>query len=249
MKILYYTPTWEGFLTAVFDAYGKQVSIRRTAEAVSMFPAEMIEPDPQKAGRVERGMAKIAGDFAETVYLAWLSEREGVEDDLIALMKQCFDRKCDLRGDRRNPVVTAVQKASKQTGWERQRMLQFVRFVQTPDLIYIADIEPNSNVLALIGDHFHGRFNDQRLLIRDLRRRLILVSQQGGWFIRELSNDEEIPPLPEDGLFEDLWRGYFHAISNPARINLKLQQKFVPLRYREHLTEFQQPTGRGRCGA
>jgi probable DNA metabolism protein len=238
MTVLYYGTTWEGFLTAVFDGYGRPVSIRRISDAFCMFPSENVGPDPEKAGRVERGMARLAKDLAETVYMAWLSEREGVEDDLLALLKLCFDRKLDMRGDMAHPVVRAVNSACKQTGWERQRMLQFVRFVQTPDKIYIADIEPNSNVLALIGGHFHGRFNDQRLLIRDLKRRLVLVSQQGGWFIRELGDDEDIPPLPEDGAFEDLWRGYFKAIANPARINLKLQQKFVPLRYREYLTEF-----------
>jgi probable DNA metabolism protein len=238
MTVLLYPSSWEGFLTAVFDGYNSDVSIRREGSVTSIFPERQVAPDPRKAGRVERGMASIAKDFSETVYMAWLSEREGAEDDLLALLRQCFDQKLDLRGDMRNPVVTAVQKASKQTGWERQRMLQFVRFVQTPEGIYIADIEPNSNVLALIGNHFHGRFNDQRLLIRDLRRRLVLVSQREGWFIRELDADEEMPALPEDGLFEDLWRGYFKAIANPARINLKLQQKFVPLRYREYLTEF-----------
>ncbi|MCL2003196.1 MAG: TIGR03915 family putative DNA repair protein [Oscillospiraceae bacterium] len=239
MTILCYGSSWEGFLTAVFDAYNKQASICRSADAASLFPSERVTPDPIKAGRVERGMARLAKDLAETIYMAWLSEREGVEDDLLALLRLSFGQNRDIRGDMRNPVVTAVTKAARQTGWERQRMLQFVRFVQTPEGIYIADIEPNSNVLALIGNHFHGRFNDQRLLIRDLRRRLILVSQQGGWFIREMGNDEKLPPLPKDGLFEDLWRGYFHAVSNPARQNLKLQQKFVPLRYREHLTEFQ----------
>jgi probable DNA metabolism protein len=239
MTILHYPSTWEGFLTAVFEGYKKPVSIRREMDETSLFPVEMIEPDAQKAERVERGMKKIAPDFPQTAYTAWLSERPGVEDDLLALLKLGFERKCDPRGDLLNPVVKAVNNACKQTGWEQHRMLQFVRFVQTPEKIYVADIEPNSNVLALIGDHFHGRFNDQRLLIRDLRRRLVLVSQQEGWFIREVSFDEEIPPLPKDGIFEDLWRGYFHAISNPARQNLKLQQKFVPLRYREHLTEFQ----------
>jgi probable DNA metabolism protein len=239
MTVLIYNASWEGFLTAVFEGYNREVSIRRTADCMVMFPTEQIESDSQKAGRVERGMAKLASDFAQTVYTAWLSERETIEDDLLVLLRQCFEQKRDLRGDRRNPVVTSVLDAGKQTGWERQRMLQFVRFVQTPEGIYVADIEPNSNVLALIGAHFHGRFNDQRLLIRDLKRRLILVSRQEGWFIRELGGDEEIPPLPEDGSFEDLWRGYFKAISNPARINLKLQQKHVPLRYRQHLTEFQ----------
>jgi probable DNA metabolism protein len=243
MTILVYQPTWEGLLTAFFEAYGKSVSIRhlRDRDEITVFPVREVEADPVKAGRVERGMKKIAPDFPQTVYTAWLSERPGVEDDLLALLKLGFERKRDPRGDLTHPVVRAVNSACKQAGWEHHRMLQFVRFVQTPEGIYIADIEPNSNVLALIGDHFHGRFNDQRLLIRDLRRRLILVSQKGGWFIRELSFDEEIPPLPKDGIFEDMWRGYFQAISNPARTNLKLQQKFVPLRYREHLTEFQTP--------
>jgi probable DNA metabolism protein len=241
MTVLRYDSTWEGFLTAVFEGYNKPVSIQKEAGRTSLFAAEQITPDPEKAGRVERGMTKIACDLSETIYMAWLSEREGVEDDLLAMLRLCFAQKRDMRGDMTQPVVRAVNSAGKQTGWERQRMLQFVRFVQTPEKIYIADIEPNSNVLALIGNHFHGRFNDQRLLIRDLRRRLVLVSQQGGWFIRELSDGEELPPLPEDGLFEDLWRGYFKTIANPARINLKLQQKFVPLRYREHLTEFRTP--------
>ena len=248
MTLLYYTPTWEGFLTAVFEVFdrrrkGEALSIRnpREQDEVSLFPSERMEPDAAKAGRVERGMAGLAPDLPETVYMAWLSERPDVEDGLVALLKKGFDQKRDPRGSLADPVWHGINKACRQTGWERQRMLQFVRFVQTPEGIYIADIEPNSNVLALIAGHFHGRFNDQRLLIRDLRRRLILVSRQDGWFIRELSPGEDIPPLPEDGMFEDLWRGYFHAVSNPARINLKLQQKFVPLRYREHLTEFQNP--------
>ncbi|MCL1806524.1 MAG: TIGR03915 family putative DNA repair protein [Oscillospiraceae bacterium] len=244
MTILCYDATWEGFLTTVFDGYGKEISIRREGSETSLFPTERIPSDPVKAGRVEKGMGKIAPDFAETAYMAWLSELNGVEDDIMRLLTLGFTLKRDPRCDMSNPVVTAVNKASKQTGWERQRMLQFVRFTQTPEGIYVADIEPNSNVLALIAGHFHGRFNDQRLLIRDLRRRLVLVSQQSGWFIRELELSEEIPPLPKDGAFEDLWRGYFHTISNPARQNLKLQQKFIPLRYREHLTEFKSGTAR-----
>jgi probable DNA metabolism protein len=239
VKILLYDRTWEGFLTAVFDGYGKDVSIRREADEVSLFPCQTVGSDAEKARRVEKGLVKLAPDLPETVYMAWLSEIPGVEDDLQALIALGFTRRRDPRGDMTHPVVRAVNKACKQTGWERQRMLQFVRFVQTQEGIYVADIEPNCNVLALIGNHFHHRFGDQRLLIRDLKRRLILVSRKGGWSIKILSADETMPPLPEDGLFEELWRGYFKAIANPARLNLKLQQKFVPLRYREHLTEFQ----------
>lgn len=246
MTLLYYSPTWEGFLTAIFYAFsmkknGEMPSIHhpREADEVSLFPTEQLAADPQKAERVELGMARLAPDLPESVYMAWLSELPGVEDDLVAMLELGFDSNTDPRGNLTHPAVIGVSKALRATGHERQRMLQFVRFVQTPENIYVADINPICNVLSLIAEHFHRRFNDQRLLIRDLRRRLILVSQQQGWFIRELGADEDLPPLPEDGLFEDLWRGYFKAVSNPARQNLKLQQHFVPLRYRKFLTEFQ----------
>jgi len=38
---------------------------------------------------------------------------------------------------------------------------------------------------------------------------------------------------------EELWRAYFEAASNPVRANPELQRRFVPERYRRHLTEFQ----------
>jgi probable DNA metabolism protein len=246
MTIIYYQPTWEGFLTAVFEAFdreraGTACSIRhpRHRDETSLFPAEEVETDTAKAVRVELGMARLARDLAETVYMAWLSEIDGVEDSILAFLKYAFDKNADPRADLVHPAVKAVDKAQRKTAWERQRMLQFVRFVSAPEGVYVSDIEPGCNVLALIGEHFHRRFNDQLFLIRDLKRRLILVSDGACWFIRELLTSEEIPVLPKDGAFEDLWRGYFHAVSNPARQNLKLQQKFVPLKYREHLTEFQ----------
>jgi len=245
MKLLYYTPTWEGFLTAVFEAFVRirkrePVSVRhpREANAFSLFSAEHLPAVECKARRVERGMAKLARDLSESVYLAWLSETPGVEDTIVALLELGFAENRDPRGNLANPVVISFQKALRATGGERQRMLQFVRFVQTEEGIYVADIDPKCDVLSLIAGYFHGRFNNQRLLIRDVKRRLILVSQQEGWFIRQLTEEEALPPLPKDGLFEDLWRGYFYAIANPARINLKLQQKFVPLKYRQYLTEF-----------
>ncbi|MDR1693175.1 MAG: TIGR03915 family putative DNA repair protein [Oscillospiraceae bacterium] len=257
MTLLYYPPTWEGFLTAVFTVFdrkrkGVTLSVRhpRGRDGVSLFPSETVETDPEKARRVEAGMGRLSPTLSETVYTAWLSEHPAVEDDLIALLDAGFAANRDPRGNLTDPVTARVQKAAKDAGWEAHRMLQFIRFVRTPEGIYVADIEPKCNVLTLIGNHFHGRFNDQRLLIRDLTRRLVLVSRQEGWFIRELSPGEELPPLPDDGEFEDLWRGYFKAIANPARQNLKLQQQFVPLRYRKHLTEFQEiPSPSGGPGS
>jgi len=246
---LIYDNTWEGFLSAVFEAfarkrsYGRQtgVSIQagRLADAGSLFPREEIRTDMAKAGRVGKGMEKLSRQTPGRVYTVWLSEQPGIDDTLAAFLKVGFDEKIDPMANTFHPAVEKVRGMEKKVGWEAHRMLQFVRFVQTGQGIYVADIKPEYNVLPLIGDHFHSRFGDQLLLIRDVTRRTVLVSDAREWYVRRLSDEEEMPPLPEDGQFEAMWRAYFKAIANPARKNLNLQRSFVPLKYREHLTEFQ----------
>ena len=241
MTVLRYDGTWEGFLSAVFEAFRREhrdVTIARAdAEPAGLFAAEDIPSNEKRALRVERGMRKLGRDAAETLYMAWLSELEGVDDAIAGYMRVGFAEKIDPAIHVLHPDVALVQKAARRVGWEAQRMRQFVRFVDVNG-IFVADIEPLFDVLTLIAPHFHGRFNDQRLMIRDIRRRRALVSETAGWHIADLGEDP-LPPLPRDGLYENLWRGYFKAIANLARKNPKLQRQFIPLRYRAHLTEFQ----------
>ena len=244
MTELIYDNTWEGFLSAVFEAFARKgacVSIcaGRLAKEASLFPREEIRTDPEKARRVSAGMARLSRQTPERVYTVWLSEERGIDDTLASFLRIGFDEKIDPMGGSFHPAVEKVRGMEKKVGWEAHRMLQFVRFLHTDEGIYVADIRPEYYVLPLIGAHFHGRFGDQRLLIRDVARRAVLVSDAKEWFIRVSPENEKLPPLPEDGQFEALWRGYFEAIANPARKNLKLQQNFVPLKYREFLTEFQ----------
>lgn len=239
MTVLIYDGTWEGFLSAVFERFRRGFdgfSIRREGTDALLFPVETTAVSAERAGRVERGMAKLGTDTPERLYTAWLSEHEGIDDAIAGFMRIGFDEGIDPKIHALHPDVRAVDKAFRQVGWEAQRMRQFVRFVEVQG-IFVADIEPLYNVLTLIADHFHGRFNDQRLMIRDLQRRVALVSETRGWVLCGLEKDE-LQPLPNDGAFESLWRGYFKAIANPARKNLRLQQQFIPLRYRAHLTEF-----------
>jgi hypothetical protein len=75
------------------------------------------------------------------------------------------------------------------------------------------------------------------LFIRDLRRRVVLISTPEEWYLTALPAGLQ-PPLPGDGPIEEMWGSYFEAIANPARKNRLLQRKFVPIRYRSHMTEF-----------
>ena len=241
MTVLRYDGTWDGFLSAVFEAFRRRhdnlTLTRADEEAAGLFAMEDIPTNARHALRVERGLRKFSPEAAQTLYSAWLSELEGIDDAIVGYMRIGFEQEINPAIHALHPDVKLVGKTATAVGWEAQRMRQFVRFVDAGG-VYVADIEPLYDVLTLIADHFHGRFNDQRLMIRDIRRRRALVSDTAGWHIAGLGGDP-LPPLPADGAFEALWRRYFKAIANPARKNTRLQQQFIPLRYRAHLTEFQ----------
>ncbi|MDR3207502.1 MAG: TIGR03915 family putative DNA repair protein [Oscillospiraceae bacterium] len=237
-----YDATWEGLLTAVFQAF-----LRKDAEAciqaesrfpgVSLFPTCRVETDGAKAARVAAGMARLSGALPAIAYKAFLSETEGMENALLGTLRIGFANRRDPLPRRQEEPVRLLNTLAERVGGEAHRFLQFIRFVRAGPDLYAADIEPDYFVLPLIGGHFHVRFNDQRLVVRDVKRRLALLSTPEEWWIAPLP--AECPPLPRDDAAAGLWKAYFRDIANPARLNHKLQRQFVPLKYRRHIVEFQ----------
>ncbi len=242
MTVLIYENSWDGFLSAVFEAFSRRSGCELLREdrcpGVSLFETVRVEADGERSIRVQRGMDRLGGDVGVTVYQAWLSEKRDIENNIVLTLKRGFDEKRSPLAQLMHPEVRRVVLAARLVGMEAHRFLGLTRLKHVHGDLYAADFKHDCNLLPLMGDHFCGRFGDQRIVIRDIARRQALVTGGGAWEISALP-DGEIAPLPPDGEFEGLWRKYFEAIANPARKNLKLQQKFVPLKYREHLTEFQ----------
>lgn len=237
-----YDNTFDGLMTAVFDIFASrdgEACIAPASDGVSfsLYGSKTVLTDAVKSSRVLNGLAKFGGEVPVRIYKAWLSRADGVEDLILAVVRIAFDVRSDPFALRHHDPICRLDALCRRVGREAERMLQFVRFVRLHEDIYAADVEPEYDVLELIGDHFHNRFSRSRLVVRDLRHQKALVSSHSGWHIASLPGNN--PPLPKDGLYENLWKTYFRTIANESRINLKLQQHFVPLKYRKHLTEFE----------
>lgn len=240
MNYFLYDGTYDGFLSALFCAYlQKESSILRASrlEGPTFFDTITIPTDHKKAVRVHSGMKKLCTRLPRIAYSAWLTELEGIEDAILHTVRLGFNAQQDPLAMRYDSQVKYVLDCARKVSQETERFLQFVRFSEVSG-IFVADIEPLYDILQMIGNHFHQRFGAQRLIIRDLSRRRAIVSDEHGWTLLELS-EEQCQPIQVDGLFEQMWRRYFNAIANTARLNRKLQQQFIPLRFRSHLTEFQ----------
>ncbi len=242
--MLIYENSFDGFLTGIFEAFKHSGAYLMNADELEGDPfleRRRVACDLVRADRVSGGMARLGFDLERRVYFAWLSRIRAIDGDILETLRLGFARNSDPLAMLYEAAPKNVASAFRKVGHEAERGRQFVRFKKAPGGIYVADLSPIYDILPLIGPHFHERFSCQRFIIRDLVRGRAVVSDENGWRIVTLP--EENAPLPEDSEFEELWRRYFSVIAIRERENKKLQQKFVPLRYRGHLTEFEAGNG------
>lgn len=249
-----YDGSFEGFLCAVFRAFEmRDRSAFIEADSESAMPLRwceetMVVTEPDKARRVSEGLRRLSPRLPGTVYLAWLSRFEGIDDAILAFIRLGFDRRRDPQSMLYNGSAAKVMDAARKVGGEQHRFLQFLRFTKALPDLYVADIAPAYDILALIVPHFAARFSDMNFIIRDKKRRKAALWDRTRWQIVEGDDELMSLPLPEDGEIEGLWRRYFESVAIPERKNRKLQRHFVPLRFRDNMTEFAKGAHRGAGG-
>lgn len=253
MTLFYYDRSFEGLLSALFDAYSRRQfpdHIRGVGEPAPMFTDTIHEvvSDTVKAGRVWRGLEKkVPGYVCNMVMCVWLSEEVGSDELLFRFLRKIFDRPGGAFADFADDDILQIKKLAQKVAYEGQRMRMFVRFQKAADGTFFAPVSPVYNALPLSIEYFRDRFADQRWFIYDTRRRYGYAYDLHE--VREvtLENDEDIiegklsdEQMAEDEkLFQSMWKTYHKAIAIKERTNPRLQRQFMPRRYWKYLTEMQ----------
>ena len=140
-----------------------------------------------------------------------------------------------------------VHQLAKKVSHDKHYIIQFVRFQKAADDIFFAPISPRHNALPLAIEHFKDRFSDQKWVIYDIKRKYGYYYDLHTMVEMTLDNDEhllsgkldEALMAEDEKLFQDLWKGYFKAMTIKERINLKLHRQHMPKRFWKYLTEKQ----------
>lgn len=253
MIVFFYDKTFEGLLTAIFDAYSRKVFPDTLLEVGDVAPLFMEESytvitNDEKSGRVWTSLQQKMSKGAQNMLTyAWLSEEEGSDDLLFRFIRKTFDSKISIETNFGDDDVLKLHQLAKKVSHEEHYLKEFVRFQKAADDIFFAPVSPRYNALPLAIPHFKDRFSDQKWVIYDVKRRYGFYFDLDTVVEMTLDNDEHLlsgkldeKMMAEDEkIFQELWKGYFKSMTIKERINLKLQRQHMPKRFWKYLTEKQ----------
>ncbi|RRD93156.1 DNA metabolism protein [Clostridiales bacterium COT073_COT-073] len=248
--IYLYDGTYFGFLSVVYANYydkrGTEVLCSENSPGIFLDRHQQVVTDGSKARRVEKALYEKCGlSVVNIVYYAFHSREPNKDTWLLRFVEKAFQMGAAVETALSEPAVMRVFNLAKRVSRERHSFLGFVRFEEIKygqqNYLY-AKIEPENDILELMGEHFSDRFYHEKIVIHDIGRKTALIAYQGEWEIRPFAiKDSEIRQHHSDKerSLQKLWQGYFDTIAIEERSSQKRQKQFVPLKYRKNLTEFQ----------
>lgn len=260
--IIVYPSSFEGWLSAVFYVYEQRLqnqpylqwTDQRSYQLSLIDTAHYVDFDEDKAQRV---LVKLHALFGHSgmrqILWGFLSQQSDIGAVLFQVVKYALDFPArQVLQDLGHMAVLELSKIVKSVGREKHRMEAFVRFEHTTEDIYFSRVEPDFNVLPLIGEHFRQRYQDQNWAIYDLVRGYGIYydksqSTQAGpaplQLISEL--DDQVIHNPasihseQELRYQRFWQGYFANVTIKERKNPRLHKQYLPQRYWKYLTEKQ----------
>jgi probable DNA metabolism protein len=243
-----YDGTFEGLLTAVFDAYSRKTfpdMLLKSGTVAPLFTEILhtVVSDTERSNRVMTALERKLPKYSCNMLLyVWLSETKGCDMLLFRYIRKIFDSKILPTANFGDNDVLEIRNLARKVAHEALYLKQFARFGKTADNLFYAPLSPRYNALPLTVDHFVDRFADQQWIIYDTHRKY-------GYYYdlhqaTEISFADALPPqldesvLAEDEkLFRNLWREYFKSLTIKERINPRLQRRNMPRRFWKYLTE------------
>lgn len=252
MVIFVYDKTFEGLLTAVFDAYSRRVfpdALLAEGEPFPLFYDEAVTvcTDAAKADRVWKGLErKISKTSLSGVTVTWLSELPEVDMLLFRYIRKAIDSPVTIEFNLGDPDVLETAKIWKKVNNERMRVMQFFRFQKAADGTYFAAVAPVYNVLPLVLPYAQDRFADQRWLLYDLKREYgfyydlretteVRFEEKDSHLLTGLLADDIMDQ--DEKLFQRMWKAYFKSIAIRERLNPRLHRQHMPERFWKYMPE------------
>lgn len=253
-RMLICTDNFDNMMTGIYEAWayerdGYEIEILTGENQMYSLFCEccQIETDSDKADKVVRTIRrKLGTEIFQYVYRAAMHADSKRTEVIFRFLKKGFAMGRSVAEDFSDPWVLRLLELSRKVWNEAQKYKGVLRFqeiyLESGEQMLLSCIEPKSNVLTLLAEHFADRLPIENWLIWDKARHSLAVHPRGcEWFLREgLEQQEEQAFLAEEeDAYSKLWNIFCQTIGIENRYNPKCQDTMLPKWYRRHMTEFQ----------
>lgn len=245
--------TVTGIFSAIYDAWKTKLGAEQLGIALrGMVDQELfceyieVEESEKKAIAVENLIKRHLGDYAYwNIYHTMLSHERDKGNVILGTMLEAKNIPDSTRimEHLSHPKVRRVFEIGRKVSNEAHYYIEIVRFKELKNGILFSEIEPRNRILTCLGDHFTNRFPLENWIIYDKTHKIALVHESGKQWV--LAEDMDINlnatnhVSNEEAKYVNLWKGFFESISIKERESYERQRQHLPLRYRKHVTEFQ----------
>ncbi|MDR1102960.1 MAG: TIGR03915 family putative DNA repair protein, partial [Tannerella sp.] len=163
MTVFLYDKTFDGLLSAVFDAYSLKLFPDKLLQAGNVIPLftgtpHTVATEEEHAGRVWQALRqKVRENVCNMLIHVWLSELEGSDDLLFRYICKTFAATRKIETNFGDADILKVEQIARKVSHEAQYIRQFVRFQKAADNIFFAPVKPVYNALPLAISHFTDR--------------------------------------------------------------------------------------------
>ena len=253
MKQVYIcSDTVNGIFSAIYDAWKtklreEQLGIVLAGSVEQEFFCEYkeVKETEEKALAVEKLIKKHLGyDAYWDIYHAVLSDDKEKGDAILGAMLAAreIENSKKIMEHLSHPKVRKVFELCRKVSNEAHFYKEIIRFSELDSGMLFAIIEPKSQVLPCLGDHFSNRFPLEDWMIYDKTHQVFLVHpKQKPWILvvdEELNERAAERIGSKEYLYVNLWKNFFRSISIRERESYERQRNNLPLHYRKHMTEF-----------
>ncbi|MDD3279266.1 MAG: TIGR03915 family putative DNA repair protein [Lachnospiraceae bacterium] len=245
--------SFEAILTCIYDAWASGLghrNLKLMVEPVGNLELfceyRHVDPDSTKVESVIRSIhKKISGYAYQMIFRCAMSCSSEKADIIYRFLLLGFHYGRQITDMVQLPPVLALFELDRAVGNEAHYFREFIRFLNMRGNVLVAHIEPKSDVLTFLAPPFQDRMPSENWMIIDDNRKSAVIHPSDQDFYLTTLTEEEFKRLktledPDDP-YIDLWKGFFETIAIKPRENYRCQRSHIPLWYRKHATEFQNP--------
>lgn len=243
MKAYNYDGTFDGLLCCIFRAFTEkeQPYVVYSDNFQPSFDTQIIaiKTDEDQAARVASGIRKNCSISLLSTFSYAMRSGDGLKGTVIFnAIKKCLEAKKDLTSNYADYDMLAFSDLTKRISFEIHRLKGFLRFEECEGGGLYAHITPDNDICDLIAPHFKSRFPTQQFIIHDVKRNKMVLYDGKELHKIALSTPVTMYLSSAEKNFQSLWKTYFNSVNIKERKNERLQDHYLPRRYRKNMNEF-----------